>query len=355
MIGALLLIFLLSLSGWSEAPAALPPDSRTTVELTCRGSYDSNLLHYSTRDRERFLDQTEPHPSPIRSLDDWRTDFKVNAAWQFRELSLGGSELRAVADFAQHAMNPIKNLGWLSLTAAQDFGGDWNAALGYFYEPGFYIRDYRDMHSNEFHRAKFSLNQWSGRLRWRPVKWGELNCSGKSKQYFYNGYFTEYDGRAGEGGLESVYRSRDWRFSMGWTYSEFNNTGFNSVDRLPPGLNLEDNDAGDGDWREDELTASARRTLRIKDQKVFVGSHLTWSSRYYTTQQPPEIDPIHHGRRDVSYTLDLFIQSPITERVLLESGVETGRRRTKAADPIVSEVKNYNRWGYWLELAYQLR
>ncbi len=199
---------------------------KTSFNVNWTISYDSNLLRYSERDQNRFFNRTEKYPSPIATLDDIRFDWKFSIEYRVKSFYNKTLRLRGTLNFANHYNVPLKNLGWISLGARQDLSRKFICSFNYFYEPRFYIRDYTDAHTNTRQHCEFALNQGSFQITYRPKWLWEMSGICKIKDYQYNRYFTEYNGRLWELGLETVYRPNNWRFSFEIDYGLFNNTGY---------------------------------------------------------------------------------------------------------------------------------
>ncbi len=319
--------------------------------LVYRNTYDSNLLRYSARDRQRFLDEEERNPSPISTLDDLRTDLKATVAYTFNLWPELDSKAQATVNFAHHLMNPIKNFGWLSLTARQELSRQWTASANYFYEPAYYIRDYYDIHTSTHHHCEFALGQWQGTIGCRPVRAWEFSGFGKFKRYAYSEFFTEYDGDLVEFGGEVIFRSGAWRLSGGYSLAVNQNVGFESSVDLPPGEVDEDSEIGQGDYDEDGYAFSTRYSFRVSRRRAWVELEVKINDRYYTTDRYP--DPIHHGRHDLVASTELSGRWYLTRAVRLEIGAAYYSRESSASDPVVSRVKDYARRTGWIELCYQ--
>ena len=325
------------------------------LEFTYRGYYDNNLLRYSPRDRGRYFDRAETHASAIRSLDDWRSDFKLTASYADQYLNNRKTSLQGTFNFAQHASNPVKNFGWMSFTARQELSEGIDAAVNYFYEPRYYIRDYNDRQTGEFHKSEFALNQWTGRLYFHPSKAAEFVGHYRRKDYFYSEFFTEYDGGSNEFGLSAVGRIEGWRAELGWDYSVFTNTGFSSLDRRPPQDNLNDDEGGQSDYEEDAFSLSLQRRMKIAGRRARAEIALSFARRYWTTGLTPEEDPAHSGRLDRIRTIEASQSFALDKRNELQVGFDYGARKSSGNDPLPAELKTYYRWGGWVEWACTLR
>ena len=336
--------------GTGEVQAAFWSEGNFSGLLVYRNTYDSNLLRYSPRDRDRFLAKTELY-SPIHTLDDIRTDLNVSATYKFKIRRKLDSELRASGNFAHHLMNPIKNFGWISLTADQELSKKWTASFNYFYEPTYYIRDYNDVHTKSHQHCEFALGQWKGDASFRPVRAWEFDGFGKFKRYAYNEYFTEYDGDLIEFGGATIYRSKLWRISGGYSFAVNKNVGFSSTIEYDSSASEEDSELGQSDYEEDSYNFSVRRNFRVVDRRAWAQLDVEINDRYYTTDR--RLDPIHYDRHDLATSTELSLRLYLNRKVRVEVGAAHYSRNSSASAPVVSRLKDYTRWTGWLEVGYE--
>ena len=349
-----LTVLLLCISGVISLRADDLFGGELSVTLTYRSTYSSNLLNYSVRDRDRFLDGTEPHTSPIRSLDDIRSDYKISASYAASFFPDRMTKLTTIGNFAQHIMDPIKNFGWLSLTVSQEFTKSLSGSFNYFYDINYYIRDYKDVHTTQRHPCEFDMDQWTGKIGYRPVKLLEFVGIGRFKKYAYNKYFTEYDSDYIEGGGEVIYRNHPWRLSTGYSLADNDNIGFIGLDTQISGEDLEDSEEGNGDSQQDSYWITVRYAFRMmgKKARLFIKTELR--DRYYTTDRDLDNDPIHRSRRYVVLEMDISGRIYINNYMTVTVGSKYGNRRSNSMNPVVARVKNYDRTMGYIELSYEL-
>ncbi len=334
----------------------------TALQLTWGALYDSNLLRYSQSDRTNFQNETErdvngPYKSPILALDDLRTDYKLSLELRNKFWKKKSTTLRATADFAHHMMNPIKNLGWISLSARQDLTKDWIGSVGYFYEPRFYIRDYRENPTSTATRqhCEFSMHQAKADLTYRPKMLYDFTGSFKYKAYRYNSYFTEYDGDLLSFGVSAVYRPGDWRFSAGYAFDAFENTGFSSLNRSLDEASLDDSEFGQGDYDEDNFTGTIRYSYIGFRREMNLQASTEIMRRAFTTSRTVTQDKMHSGREDLLVDYSITNQITMTKQFGIELGLGRSSRKSDAPYPNVSVLKNYKRMTAWVELSYELK
>lgn len=318
------------------------------------GTYHSNILNYSSQDRDRFLNGTELNPSAIRSLDDWRSDLRLTIARSWGRRWWERTRIRLTLNFASHLMNPIKNLGWASVSLTRQFSRQLRGEVYGFYEPRFYIRHYRDVHTGTVQPCTFTLGWMGGSVRY-ATPWGIFATPGiRYKVYRYNKYFTEYDGEAWEPSLGLSKTWDEWGLVCSYTFSHFTNTGFQADDRLPPEAVGEDSEVGQADYQEDGWSLEVSRKGFFKGREVTFSLTSELKLRYYTTQRPSTLDPIHSERVDRVIEGALAVRSDWTPVWGWEVALQRGRRKSTGDSPSVDLLKSYQYWALTVRFNYRL-
>lgn len=326
-----------------------------SVQATWGALYDSNLLKYASGDRDRYLNETESHRSPIRALDDLRTDYKLSAELRNKFFNKRTTSLRLTTNFAHHAMNPIKNLGWLSFTVRQDITKELTGSFNYFFEPRFYIRDYIDSHTGIHRHCEFGLNQAKADITYRIKGISDVTGSVKYKDYNYNEYFTEYDGNTLGLGFGVVVRPGKWRISAGYSFEQFENTGFSSSDLVPENSGLTDSEFGQGDFDEDLFTGTVRYSFIALRHESSLQYGIERNKRAFTTKRDHLIDAMHSGREDLLVEQTISLSSTLTRQLGFELGLSSQTRDSEATDIKVSPLKDFKRSTIWIEFTYELK
>ncbi len=317
-------------------------------------SYDSNILRYSERDRSRFQDGTEYYASSISTLDDLKMDYRLTGGYRWYLPGKERGDVKLEVQYSQYYKNPLKNSTLFSATLKQNFLNKWQALVNYVCVPSFYLREFTDVHSRERRGCDYALDKMVGKLYFQPVKLLELIGRCEYKKYAYNKYFTEYDGDFSGLGGEAVIRIGDWRLSGSYNFADFENIGFSSIDLLPPGDYGEDSETGEGDYQEDEYALSAQYSFKLFGKRSRVRFSQTLTERFYTTDRPPDIDPIHHGRKDITLGSSLSGSINLTKLIDITMGIDFTDRDSKGSNPIISDIKDYTLWLGWLEFTYDL-
>ncbi len=316
-------------------------------------SYDDNVLRYSKRDYDNARSGEEQTPSPTETLDDFRSDFKLSGTYRFKFLDRSG-RIGTSVNFGYYLINSIKNFGWASFYCKQELIKNLNFQVSHFYEPYYFLRDYKDVQTDSREHCDFAMTKTVGKLYYRPVKMFEITPYYEFKRYSYNEYFTEYDGDRISLGAEGIFRHGPWRGTVEYSFSTYDNLGFDTDLLFPSGEVSEDSETGDGDYEEDSYEFSVYYSLKILGLKSRFKIRETLNDRYYITDRLPSEDPIHHARHDFVSTTDVSLELNPSRRIDTEIGITIYNRDSEGSSPIIPEVKNYSRKVIWLEISYDL-
>ncbi len=327
---------------------------KLSITGTIQSTYDDNILRYSDKDYNNAKNglESQERQSPVETLDDLRTDLKISAAYRVKIFGKRTTRIQSTVNFARYLVNPINSFNWISILYKQNLSGRWNLSANYFYEPYYFLRDYKDVHTGEYHHADFALSKTTGKLYYRPVKLIEFIGLTEYKSYFYNEYFTEYDGTLVGFGGEGIIRRGPWRIALGYEYVEFNNTGFDASVNFTPDQDSQDTETGNGNYEEDRYSFSAIYSMKVISRKGKFKFNISGNRRCYTTDQTPAEDPIHHARLDLLYVLKLAFSLQLSDRVSAELGASHTNRDSEGSNPLITRVKTYSRNLSWVEFSY---
>jgi len=142
--------------------------------------------------------------------------------------------------------------------------------------------------------------------------------------------------------------------SAGYDFAWFDNTGFKSVDIIPPGGLEEDTETGEGDYQADNYSISMQYSFNLGKYKTRLKGGLALEQRFYQTARSPLEDAIHSGRRDYVYNTDLTYTVDLSKRIQIELGAAHNRRFSRGLSPLVAQVKDYSRFETWTALSCDL-
>ena len=144
------ILFSLILTGYNgkNCFAQIQPENKENkwiVELSFKSAYDNNILKYSDKYLDRFVNNEDEGRFHINKYDDLVLDYSARLFFSSNSLiSNQRSILSARIDYTSYSFNSIKtwfsyDLGW-----QQFLNKKTSFMLSYSYIPDFYIAHYRD-------------------------------------------------------------------------------------------------------------------------------------------------------------------------------------------------------------------
>ena len=335
-----------------------------SFDFGMRTTYDDNILKYSDKYRQRFINREDEGRFNINTSDDviLRPAFKFEVSKRFIK------KLRTEFDFytnrSMYLNNDIKTWSYFSVGLRQYYSKRNSFKLSYNYIPDFYIRHFRDEDftrilgyvPESFKPMAFSKESFGLWAHHNILKNTSIRISLEYKQYFYNSFYTEYDSKDYACEIK-VYQSlpSNFRIQVGYSYTKSNAKGFDD-----PGETLESSDDADATFMDNSFTAS----INWKIPSVFGLKHsLTldgeFGDRHFTTKNYLEIDPLHAGRVDNNYGFSLSYDVQITKSMDATLFYNFLKRETTSKAEVnremISEEKNYNQNLIGVTLLYRFK
>lgn len=185
------IIMCLTLLLWFGS-SRLPAQFETSLSL--KSTYSDNVFQLSESDLQRF-DAEAANLDFIRTTDDLNLALRIDLAyplnykwWKFTP--------SVTANLSQNVSNTDKQ----RRDALLRFRVDryyWNITALYGFYPFNYVRDYVDSDgSAALENYSYERNLWRGDLNLKPLKATTIQFHGRYEEYFYNQYWTEFDGNA---------------------------------------------------------------------------------------------------------------------------------------------------------------
>jgi hypothetical protein len=193
----------------------LPLYGQLEISATLQTAYTDNAFQLSSYDMQRF-NQSVPALDYVNTTDDAIISARFDVAypikyqwWKFTPTVTGS--------FSQNLSNTDKQRrdALLRLRVDRYY---WNATLLYGYYPNVHVRSYVDTDgTGTLEDYSYASNLYRGDVNIKPLKNTTLHLSALWQQYFYNQYWTEYDGNATQLGIQARYSFPV--FSLGGSYS----------------------------------------------------------------------------------------------------------------------------------------
>lgn len=318
--------------------------------------YDGNILRYSERDINRFVESDEYHPSRLSTYDDWTNEFRLKA--YFRGPKIFGKRLRIsyFAKLSSFYRNPFNNYNNHTLLVSQEIGERLRFHFKYFYMPEYYLREYRDRDLNRYESCSFEDHQVRPGMTFEIIRNTNLTFQVEYEQIYYNKYFTEYDCESWLYEWE-ISRSfgRNLTINLRYGFRVSDNVGYRAaVIAGSNPLQEEDTEYGDSSYEADIFQVGASyRLRRLWGRDTDFSLQYKLRKRYYTTCNPVENDPFHSGRADSRQRIIASAARGILPAVEAAISYTYEWRRTDSPVSLVRDIKEFDQNVWELSLTYK--
>lgn len=339
-------------------------ENKFTLEVSLKSSYDNNILKYSDKYLDRFVNNEDAGRFHINKYDDLVLDYSLRMSYSNDLLKNLRSIFSIRVNYNLYAFNSIKS--WISYDIGwQQFVSNKTSFMwSYSYLPDFYISHYRDddwtkisgYTPETFQPYSFSKSDYS--------LWIQHNFSANTKarlyfsfmKYFYNKHFTEYDSdNFMFGGRVFNDLGDKITIDVGYKYVKSNAIGFD--EQFETKENSDDNDAT---YYEHVFSAG----IEYKLPKIFklnntINISAELITRNYTTNHTAESDLLHAGRNDLYYRLyfiyDFNILNNISAGVFFNLFFRDSNTDNEINREYVSNEKDYNQFQLGLDFIYRFQ
>lgn len=316
----------------------------TSLRLELKTNYDDNILRYSQRDIDRFIEGTEYHPSRLTTHDDWKNDFRLKLYLDGPRIFRQQLKIRYFGKFSSFYRNPFNNYTTHTLLLSQRLVRRLEVHFKYFYMPDYYLREYRDHDLDEYQGCSFDNHQARLGLTCKPLKYTEITLQAEYEQLYYNEYFTEYDSESWLYELElsrRFGRNTTLVFSCGFKISD--NIGYiaSQASVLNP-LVQEDTEYGDSSYEADIYQLEIRhRCRKLMGEDTDLKFQYKLRRRYYSTGNSLEEDPFHADRFDMRHRLIFEISRDILDNLEASLSYTHEWRETESDNQLTEDIKEF--------------
>ncbi|MDK9700465.1 MAG: hypothetical protein OEM52_10010 [bacterium] len=330
---------------------------KLTFEYTPQ--YDNNILKYSDYDVERFDNSTEPNPTPVSSLSDWRNQFALKASRSKKWFLNKQTTLSATLRWNIWANSSVLNSNAYWMQWEQEIIDPVDFKVAYSLWKRTPLRSYTDRDTREWHLAQFDQNEYTFRLEvdnpW--LQSVTVKPYYQIRNQYYNEYFTEFDMTGHTSGFDFAYRLfKGSTITAGYEFTSMDNTGrdqsIGSSVALPVS---EDSEYGNASYQEDELRfdVSSKFVLpKLGDMRW--GLDYTYRNRQYITDNSVSDDPFHAGRSHKFHRVGVEIGGDPIHSTSVTIRVENESRRSDSPNPNVPKYKDYDATRIAINLAYRI-
>lgn len=283
--------------------------ARMDFDFRINTYYDDNILKYSDKYIDRFLNNEDTGRFHIKTYDDIILSPEIELAFTsqfFRKLN---TTLNAGYKNTSYVVNSNKSRNYFYCGLKQNLTKKASIKLAYNYTPYFYIRHFRDddrvalvgYTPESFQPFSFSKDNYSAEIQNTFRKSTRVRLIFDFSKYYYNNHFTEYDCNNNALGINLRQAlNKNLRLEAGYTYTSSKAKGFDQ-----PGETRQISNDSDGSYVEDEFVFRVLWALPdIKKHKHSLDIKSEFGRRYFTSDKSITLDPLHAGRVDTNFLLN---------------------------------------------------
>jgi len=337
------------------------------VHLSLGTMYDNNILKYSDKYIERFVNSQDEGRFHIHSYDDLVFPHSVGISYTNKIIGDLTTVFSAGYNSNAYSYNGIKNWAQYNVHWRQYVAKSTAFLLSYSYIPKFYIRHFRDddwvdrfgyipeaYQPYEFSKDNFGA-WFQHYFSWKTTR---IRLYFSYMRYFHNEHYTEYDCDNYLYGFR-VFQllTKNIRVDAGYKYITSDAKGIDVV-------NDTDEDAianrGDADYKEHIYSVGAAfkfpKVFDLKNDITITGQY---QRRFYQTDHFLELDPIHAGRHDKNirvYTrYNLYVLSNLSLTAYFNwiyRDTDTSAERNQV---YLSNEKDYSQYQIGIKINYKFR
>lgn len=305
----LVIMFTLSINNAAGQKKNTKKEKHFEVEVSFATIYDNNILKYSDKYLERFMNNEDEGRFHIDTYDDIILYQSLNLDYTFRIFKNLKSKVNFDFFNNAYAINGIKNWYFVSIGFQQYFSKRGSFKILYSYIPSFYVRHFRDddwvavygYTPETFVPFGFSKNNYGFWIQNTFYKNTRVRLAIDYSTYYYNKHYTEYDSKNFIYGI-SVYQplSEDLKLEIGYQYLTSDAKGYDQA-----GESKATSDDSDASYKGHGFRFGCTLQLpRIKKLDNDLDVQFELQKRYYSSAHYLEMDPEHVGRMDNNFEIN---------------------------------------------------
>ena len=318
----------------------LPLQAQFKASVNLGATYTDNAFQLSEYDLNRFLNHDAPL-SYVKNSDDlmlstgFRSEYNTHWHWWKIIPYLNGS-------IEQNTLNTGKHTGdILAGIKVKRLLGELNLAYGYY--PYTYLREYVDTDgTRKLEKFSYGKNLYKAEAFVHPSKKSTLNLEFKHEQYYYNKYFTEFDGPA-----------NTW--TLGWkqSFPVLSLDGSYSYRVFDIANQVSVSQPEDASYESDIYAFGLQLKKMPLDSKY---PSLFWSPQFklkYEERYFQGKDSFHLGRADYIYATTASMQFFPGDRWNFNLDYSYNYRNVDAVSTTVAKLKDYSENRFGVSAGYQ--
>jgi len=356
-----------SSTGTKSATAAKKPTKKKgmgiNAEVGLAMGYDDNILKYSEKYLDRFMNGQDSGRFHVNTYDDFILASSIALDRNFKIFGKKTSTVDASYAYSWYTVNPINNWSTMGIGFRQNFAKRASFKISYSYIPEYYVRHFRDEDWVDvygytpitYQPYSFSKDTYGFWIQNTFFKNSRVQLTYNYQLYYHNEHYTEYDSK------NHLYRiklfqplSKALRLELMYQFTRSNAKGYDGPDE-----SIDFSDDPDATFDEDGFVGGIVWNMpKIRKLTHSLKGECVIYNRYYQTEQFVTVDPLHAGRIDknlrfyFNYDISLSKQFSLNAYynwLWRDSGSET------INDQYISDEKDYKQNQIGLELKYNFK
>ena len=299
----------IELNGQAKKKKTVKKVDKWTLSLSIKPFYDSNILKYSEKYIQRFMNGEDAGRFHINRIDDLTVGY--SAGLTFTDAFFGKMKtiIGSGYDTDAYSYNSIKTWGTFNIFYRQQVAASTSLQFSYSYIPEFYVRHFRDddwvryygyteitFQPYTFSKDDFSI--WAQQIL--PWKTTRARLYFTYSRYYLNQAYTEYDSDDYMYGFR-IYQNllNNLDVTFGYFYSTSDAKGYDE-----PTETKEASDDSDATNYDHTYFAGLDLILpKVFSMNNDISLDFQYQRTFFTTNNYVELDPLHAGRYDYNYRI----------------------------------------------------
>jgi hypothetical protein len=321
-----LLLLLMALLLWPSSVQAQkkkkkkPNKFSMEAEFGLATFYDDNILKYSYKYLDRFVNNKDEGRFHIKTYDDVIVNPSVGLSASYRLFGKRKTTVDADASMSFYLVNDIKNWQIYNVGIRQEITRRFSLGFSYIYIPEFYVRHFRDddwtpvvgFTPESFTAYSFAKNNYAFVGDYTFSKNTRVRFYYYYMQYYHNPNYTEYDSKNNMFRLRLTQPlSQNFEVDLSYQYETSDAKGYDE-----PGETKETSDDSDASYIENGINAGLTWKLpRVKKHFQSLTLNAVFYNAVFQTDKPVLVDPLHAGRVDHDLRIYLNYYLSVSKRL----------------------------------------
>ncbi len=334
------------------------------ADISISPYYDSNILKYSDKYIQRFLNREDEGRFQVNRYDDMVVQYSGGISYENNFIKKLKTIFYLDAGYNKYSFNNVKDWLRFSFGWRQYFYSKSSFMLSYSYIPHFYVRHFRDEDwiavygytPVTFQPYEFSKDDYSFWVQHYLFSKTRIRLYASYYRYLLDENNTEYDSNDYMLGIRIFQTlTKDLSVDAGYKY-------YKSIARGYDGSG--ETKAFSDDVNADNYSHDYFAGLTYKLPEVFrmnntISVNVNYERTFFTTGNFYEIDPIHAGRHDKVLDLSFEYGITLTGNTDVSAFYSLTTRKTGTPAEVnaenISDEKSYDQYQAGLKISYSLK